>query len=323
MRAAYFGIFGATIVVAVACGARTGLDVPTPVAPDAGPDVVDAPPDVPPDVVDAPPDVPVVVDECADAGTQYIYVITVENELYSFYPPDGSFHDIGPIDCPVVGADTPFSMAVDRRGVAYSIFSSGSLYQFSTAHPDQCQATAYNKTKIGNGNTFGMGFSADLADAGETLYVASDDPNSGPIAPEWLGSIDVNAFTLAPIYQFNQVIGSAELTGTGDGRLYAFGVDQAASGTTYHLIQIDKNSPTPISDLALTLPSGTAPIRGWAFAFWGGNFYFFTSLSTMNHQTLVSVYQPQPGDTAAVATELLVANNTIVGAGVSTCAPQQ
>ena len=75
----YFAIFGASIVGAAACGARTGLDVPIPpeheqdAGPDvldAGPDVFDAPPDVfdaPPDVFDAPPDAPV-VNDCQDAG---------------------------------------------------------------------------------------------------------------------------------------------------------------------------------------------------------------------------------------------------------------
>jgi hypothetical protein len=323
VRRLYFGIFGVTILTAIACGARTGLEVPSYAVPEAGPDVFDAPPDVfdaPPDVVDAPPDVPVVIDECADAGTQYIYLITQENELFSFYPPDGTLNDIGPINCP--SGSTPFSMGVNRAGIAYSVFSDGNLFTFSTAHPDQCQATPYVPTKIGNGNTFGMGFSADVADGGESLYIASDDPQTGPIKPEILGTIDVNTFTLSAIDPFSQIIGSAELTGTGDGRLYGFGVDQSsAGGTTYHLIQIDKTDASLISELPLSLPSGGARINAWAFAFFGGNFYFFTS-PTLG-QTMISIYQPQPGDTSATATQLLIANDTIVGAGVSTCAPQQ
>src|SRR5438477_1672240 len=95
-----------------ACGARTGL--PTQdrqpggggTAPDAGHDAArDVEKDVEPDVV---------ITDCRDAGLTYIYVITTENDLYSFYPPNDAFSYVGTIACPAAGGSTPFSMGVDR-----------------------------------------------------------------------------------------------------------------------------------------------------------------------------------------------------------------
>jgi hypothetical protein len=334
----YFAIFGASIVAAAACGARTGLDVPIPpeheqdAGPDvldAGPDVFDAPPDVfdaPPDVFDAPPDAPV-VNDCQDAGTTYIYVITEQNDLYSYYPPNGAFSYIGTIACPTtVPDDTPFSMAVDRTGTAYVVFQSGDLFKVSTADAS-CNSTPYMHMPFGEGETFGMGYSADLTDPGETLYVASDDAkvNGLPTVPEFLGSIDTTAFKLDVVGQFPKVIGSAELTGTGDGRLFGFGVLQnssvLASPVSISVVEIDKAAPQNLlSQTPVTLAaSGTTQLTAWAFAFWGGDFYFFTAAGGAMTST-VSLYHPG-GST--VAMPILTLPNTIVGAGVSTCAPQQ
>src|SRR6185437_14341479 len=139
-----------------------------------------------------------------------------------------------------------------------------------------CKPTAYKSGNFGpSGNTFGMGFSADTTDPGEQLYIASDDPNNGPQTPELLGTIDVTTFQRSTVGKFSQVIGSAELTGTGDGRLYGFGVDNAEG--TLSLVQIDKTTADILSTQPLQLPGGPQALVDWAFAFWGGDFYFFTS----------------------------------------------
>ncbi len=316
-----FVLFAATILGAVACGARTGLPVPKPPVHDAGIDAVEEPPvDAPPDVVDAGFDAPIEI-SCADAGIQFIYVITEQNELFSFYPPDNSFTDLGMITCPSMGTATPFSMGVNRAGIAYSVFSDGNLFVFDTGHPStSCQATPYTPTQLGNTINFGMAFSADLNDPGETLYVASGDSQDAGMIPEFLGTIDTTAFTLAPVGQFPEVIGSAELTGTHDGRLFGFGVDQQTSGTSFSLVQIDKATAGILSQIPILIPTGTENIVAWAFAYYGGNFYFFTA-SANDHFSRVSLYTPKPGDTVANAVEVTQLSDLIVGAGVSTCAP--
>jgi hypothetical protein len=323
-----FAIFAATILGVAACGARSqlridetreradaGADAPA----DAGPDVVDAPEDAPPDVFDAPPDVieEPPPDECADAGTTYIYLITSENELARFYPPEGQVHIIGPISCPVTDPqDAPFSMAVDRAGTAYVLFNQGDLFRVNTGTA-ACQATTFQKDQNGF-HTFGMGYSANVADAGETLYIASDF--GGGVDPERLGVLDTTLMVPTEVGQFDQMIGNAELTGSGDGHLYGFGIENINGQSFVHLAEIDKQTAGIIDDAFITLPSGNEQIDGWAFAFWGGDFYFFTSTQSMVQQSNIARYHP--GD-PPMATLVTTFGGTIVGAGVSTCAPQQ
>jgi hypothetical protein len=61
---------------------------------------------------------------------------------------------------------------------------------------------------------------------------------------------------------------------------------------------------------------GVSQGSGWAFAFWGGNFYTFTA---PGGSTVVTRFDPNDGSIVQVAQT----SDVIVGAGVSTCAPQQ
>jgi hypothetical protein len=118
------------IVTLVACGARTELFAPEEVdASDASasPDVKRrdaAEEDALPPIEEFQPDAPVPTD-CPDAGATLVYLISSENELFSFYPPTLAFSKIGDIACPDTTQGTPWSMAVDRLGTAYSVFSDG------------------------------------------------------------------------------------------------------------------------------------------------------------------------------------------------------
>ncbi len=276
---------------------------------DAGPDVVDAAPDVvdaTPDVVDAAPDVKHV--SCEEAGITYIYLISSENELLRFYPPSLKFSKIGTIGCPTVPGDTPFSMAVDREGIAYVLFQSGGLFRVSTLTAS-CQTTSFVPDPSFS-TTFGMGFSANQADQGETLYVAANQSNA--TTPSRLGSIDVTNFTLQPIAMLSLSLGNPELTGTGDGRLYGFGPNPAGS----HIAEIDKTTGAVKSDVTVDLQE--SQFTAWAFAFWGGDFYTFTSPQTGS--TIVHRYTPGGSTTPPVVAKT---SYTIVGAGVSTCAPSK
>jgi hypothetical protein len=255
--------------------------------------------DAPPDIVF--PDVPIVTN-CADAGTQYVYVITEENELYSFYPPTLGFSKIGDINCS--NTATPFSMGVDRSGIAYSVFTDGHLFQISTLNA-ACKTTTY-KPNQANVTTFGMGFSG-AADAGEKLYVAGD--TNGVTSP--LGTIDTVAFTLNVIGTFKPMNGGrCELTGTGDGRLFAFCLPQQGNGGD--LVNLDPDTAQIISEVAV--PVGTSS-DAFAYAFYGGLFYIFTGSSG----STVTTFDPISLKTKTVAS----ISSTIVGAGVSTCAPEK
>jgi hypothetical protein len=292
------------VLAGASCGARTDLgghlaeeDATAEDHKDAKVDHADVF-DAPPDIVF--PDVPIVTN-CEDAGTQYIYVITEDNELYSFYPPTLGFSKIGDISCP--GSGTPFSMAVDRSGIAYSVFTDGNLFQVSTLNA-ACKATTF-KANQGGITTFGMGFSGDV-DAGETLYVAADETNN---VTSRLASIDTQTFALNVIGQFQPQGGArCELTGTGDGRLFAFCLPTNGGGG--QLVNLDPDTAQIISQVPVNV--GTSQ-DAFAYAFYGGLFYIFTGSSG----STVTTFDPISLQTKAVSS----LGSTIVGAGVSTCAP--
>jgi hypothetical protein len=309
----------------IACGARTPLDVNPP--PDAGKDVArdqfvldvlpdidagfDAPPDVLPDVpmIDVNPLPDVVVQGCVDAGATQIYLITSENILYSFYPLTLAITAIGMISCPVPDpeSNTPFSMAVNRTGTAFSVFQEGNLEEISTATA-ACIPTPYVPDQQGIIN-FGMGYVGNSSvDAGETLYVAAN--SIGNPAPMVLGTINTTTFTLNIVGSFQPV--SAELTGTGDGRLFAFWAPGGEGTPGSAVSQVD---PATAQIIATTpLPTVTQG-EGWAFAFWGGDFYLFTGTGSSD----ITRFDPIANTVTVVGS----VPNLIVGAGVSTCAPMQ
>jgi len=335
MRAAAWLAFSVPIGLVGACGSRTGLLVPPPEHDATAPDVAA---DVPeePDVVeepeaaleaeadaaeeDAPPMIEETVDICPDAGSTLVYVMTEQNVLMSFYPPTATFTTIGTIMCPDPGTPnmppSPFSMAVDRAGIAYVLFYSGYLYRVST-RTAVCVPTSFVPGQAFPQH-FGMGFSANVdadggGDAGETLYIASDPGLPTMPGPSSLGTIDTASFTATAMAPFSPVIREPELTGTGAGKLYAFWAPSNTSDTS--IVEVDKTN-SAVTTLA-TLP-GVIFGSGWAFAFWGGDFYTFTAPA--GSSSIVTRYRPSDGSIVQVATTQGL--TTIVGAGVSTCAPQ-
>jgi hypothetical protein len=311
LRAAFsLGTLAAAAVVsASACGSRTGLLAPEPF--DAGPDVhhhdatVDhdaSEEDALPPIDNFVPDVPVITD-CPDAGSTLVYLITEENELLSFYPPTLGFTTVGKIACPNTTA-TPFSMGVTRLGVAYSCFTDGHLFQISTANAS-CKPTSFAPNQQGFA-TFCMGY-AGLADGGERLYVV--DCNGGSSASIGLGWIDTQSFVLSYVGPFQPTEPSCELTGTADGRLFGFCLDPNGGS---RVIQID---PTDAHVVAQNQLKVGDPFDGFAFAYWGGVFWIFT---TPGGTSTVTKWDPNTLTETNVATY----PGSIVGAGVSTCAPE-
>jgi hypothetical protein len=308
-------LFSVSIAVGlVACGDRTGLlvDDVQETAIDAGRDSrFDAPFDVAHDVL-PPLDVAhrpdVDRNDCPDADATLVYVITEQYVLYSFNPPTAEFRQIGRISCPTADPTaTPFSMAVDRKGVALIVFNDGRLYRVSTATA-ACQATPFAPGQAGF-TTFGMGYAKDIDGPGETLYVASDNGQGG--GNSRLASIDTR-YVLHPIAPFAPQILRAELTGTGAGELFAFYSDGPTSADSF-IGQIDKTTGRVIGETRLTnVDQGT----GWAFAFWGGDFFTFTAPTPGGSE--VTRYRPTDNS----ITKVTSLPNVIVGAGVSTCAPQ-
>jgi hypothetical protein len=223
-------------------------------------------------------------------------------------------------------------MAVDRNAVAWVNYvasddSQGVLYRVSTVDAS-CEASPV-VTLPDDWHRVGMGYSMDSASAAtETLFLASDsggtsitiNGDSGT-SNHKLGRLDAASLALVPIDSFQpfQTYQSldAELTGTGDGRLYGFFIGTALSpmgGITAPIVgQLDKASANVASPATMT---GVQEPTDYAFAFWGGHFYLFVSQGSGSN---VVDYDPVSG--SVNASYMTSIGFDIVGAGVSTCAP--
>ena len=284
-----------------------GIDASVPF--DAGRDARrDAPRDALPPI-DVTPKKDVELKDCPDAAATLVYVITEQFELFSFYPPTAQFKQIGLIACPAASGATPFSMAVDRTGIARVVYNDGTLFRVSTATA-ACQATPFIPGQNGL-TTFGMGYASDDVGPGETLYIAGDGFNAGPAD---LASINTMTYAETRVGPFFPRIQGAELTGTGGGNLFAFYARMMSTDPDSFIGQIDKATGQVIGETRL---AGVSQGTGWAFGFWGGDFYMFTTPQFATGSQ-VTRYRPNDGSIAVVAQ----LPSTIVGAGVSTCAPQ-
>jgi len=257
---------------------------------------------------------------CSEAA-ELIYVLSLENDLYSFRPDVKQFTKIGPLECQT--AMQPNSMAIDRNAVAWVNYvqndglgsdTAGSLFQVSTADAS-CQPTTIALPP--NWYRLGMGFATDEAGGtAETLFVAGTGPGIGAGTSPGLGRIDFSTSSLVPIGQFTGGLSgqSGELTGTGDARLFGF-----FTTTPVQVSEIDK--ATAATNAPQSLPAVETP-AAWAFSFWGGDFYLYTAPDPTldpTRTTNVTRYDPEGGTTdTAYMTNI---GFIIVGAGVSTCAP--
>jgi hypothetical protein len=190
-------------------------------------------------------------------------------------------------------------MAVDRSGSAYVLYDDGELFRVSLVTA-RCEPTAYTGTPYVK---FGMGFAGNADGTADTLYIAPADAGL-------LATIDLATFRVTTVGPFAAPKG--ELAGTGDGRLFTFyAIDGMASSA---VAQVDPTTARLVASDDLTgLPLG----YGWAFGYWGGDFYLFTTAAQGGPSTVTRF---RPGDRSQETLASLPGE--IVGAGVSTCAPQ-
>jgi hypothetical protein len=254
--------------------------------------------------------------DCTDDALKQIYVVSEQNDLYQFAPATLTFTHIGTLDCPIDMSDplstpTPFSMAVDRSGTAWIVYDDGNVYNASTTNA-HCTATGY-KPNQGGYETFGMAFVSDtVGSSAETLYVSPDDGSGNGLG---IASIDVSTKVLTYIGNFDQTLGSMDLTGRGDARFFGFANGELATPSQpTKVAEIDKSSGHILG--VVTVPGITVG-DAWAFAQWGGDFWLFHDPNS-DANSSVTKFTYETGATSTVKTDLGFA---IVGAGVSTCAP--
>ena len=250
---------------------------------------------------------------CSGQATDYVYVLSAENDLYSFAPNLKQFTKIGPLACNT--QLQPNSMAVDRNAVAYVNYvadddSTGAIFQVSTQN---ASCTGPVLTMPTGWERVGMGYSTNNAGStSETLYVAGVGAGAGSGAG--LGLVDFGLKTVGPIGPFTGSLAgqNAELTGTGNGTLYGFFTTDPVE-----VAQIDKTNGSTQTPVPMT---GVQTPEDWAFSFWGGHFYLYTSQGQgTGNGSNVTDYDPSTG--SVNTTFMTGIGFDIVGAGVSTCAP--
>jgi hypothetical protein len=253
------------------------------------------------------PDSSVTQSDCSAAASALVYVLSNDDELYGFAPDRKTFTKIGSVAC--APGQTLNSMAVDRNGTAWVNYLDGTLHSVSTANAD-CSGGAV--TLPSGWAQDGMAYVTSDAGPGlENLYLTG----SYQAAAAGLGLIAPATGTLTPIGQYTGILhgASAELTGTGDGRL--FGLFDLSPVS---LAQIDPRNGAVLSQTLLT-GLALSSASSFAFSFWGGRFYFYTYPNAGSSSTNVAEYDPISGSlNASFMTNI---GFIVVGAGVSTCAP--
>jgi len=239
-------------------------------------------------------------DGCVE-NAKLIYVVSVENTLYSFdpkIPGTAAYKEVGTLSCPSSGSSSPQSMSVDHNGVAWVFYDSGQMFQVSTLDAS-CQATSYVHPVQNGFNQLGMGFTATSdGSKDDQLFVVSPDFGLATVA-----------FPSMAVTKLNVLQNAAELTGGPDAKLFEF----VASSAKVNEIDIANGYSTSQVHTFSEL-SGT---NAWAFSRYGGKFYLFTSPGT-GFSSKTTEYDPVT-NTSSVRDASI--GFTIVGAGQSICVP--
>jgi hypothetical protein len=254
-----------------------------------------------------------------------IYVLAAnERAVYFFDPPAKTFTKIGDVGCSAPAGWVANSMAIDRQGNAWFNYynvdllggtNQGKLYTAPLANLGSCTELPYVQNPPGQWFLMGMGYSVidPVSGCDELFLYNSDDyvdyPNisGGSQLAQW---VEANN-TLQVIGPTGYAVG--ELTGTGDGKLFAFA---AISQGNAVLVNLDKDTGAEISNVPLSVDITQA----FAFAFWGGDVYFFTETATGSATSKVWKLDYDNNEGGAFGTYMDAAGIQITGAGVSTCA---
>jgi len=243
-------------------------------------------------------------DSCQVKGVELIYLVDSNHNFLSFDPqrlPGDPFRMIGKLTCETAGQ--PFSMAVASDGIAWVLYNTGRIYRVSILDAHCAKA---GDPEDGP-ETFGMGFSTDSPTT-EKLYVAANDDS------QLLAQLDITGSpTWKPIAKItaNQQR-NPELTGTADGKLFGYFPEEGSGGFVQEVDAATGKAVGPTHKLAAKV----SEIDAYAFAHWGGVFYIF---ATADHTTTVHAIHRKSGKYEVVLDRIPY---EIVGAGVSTCAPE-
>ena len=259
---------------------------------------------------------------CSEAS-KLVYVVDANNQLSQFDPSTKMFKDLGALTCVAGSGFTPFSMGVDRNATAYVLYVNADplsgnpidskLFRVdTTAAGLPCTATSFRPDAAMK--EFGMGFSTETAGGStDKLFIAGGN-NASTTANAKLATLDVTTMVTTMVPN-GTIQGSPELTGNANAELWGFFPDP----TNPKIQGINKQTGAAIAPAPLPAALKGMP-SGWAFAFYGGDYWIFLSKTDgLGTETPTTVYQVSPAGALKGMTP--TTNRKIVGAGVSTCAP--
>jgi len=258
------------------------------------------------------------VDSCQLAASEVVYLMDSSNNLLAFYPRkekgistvlNDVIQVIGRVSCPTVTGALVNSMSIDRGANAFVNYDSGEIFQVSTAS-GACMRTSYTPSTMPGWQLLGLGFVTETSGGStEKLYVASRN------TPPELGIVDVYTNQLTRIAAMPGV-STPEMTGTGNAELYAYFPSEMVNK---NLIARINRTSGQLEQQWILDPLPSAP-SAWAFAHWGGRFYQFVTINVNgNDESRVYRYDPLARTNTLILTK---SPYTVVGAGVSTCAPR-
>lgn len=249
-------------------------------------------------------------DGCSDEA-KLIYTVDQDRRVAQFDPQTKSFTTLGTLACPAAGGATPFSMGVDRDAFAWVLYNNGELFKVETKNNLACTKAAWVPNTSGN-KVFGMGFSTDAAGGStDSLFIAG---GAGPEVGNTSTLSRLDTGTFQPSSR-GTLTGWPELTGTGNAELWGFFPQVGATGA--RIAKLDKTTGAALQTFPETSLNDSLQPQAWAFAFHGGSFWVFLKKSS-DTQTQVHQFNASTGAMVGVTQS---GGRTIVGAGVSTCAP--
>lgn len=240
-----------------------------------------------------------------------IFVLSKTAALWKFFPKTNQFMMLGAVQCGL--PPSTFSMGVDREGFAWVQFSDMQIRKVDVTDPSNCSDPGFVPLQQGIEN-FGMAFvSNSFSDQCDRIY----GNHYNGVAQ---GDMVSEFFNLDPVGLGVNLVGYsdyglAEVTGTGDGRVFLF-----AGPDPSDLVWVDRDSG---ATLEVTPLPGVKTGGGFAFAFFAGDFYFFTD-GQNDFSSEVTHMDYDDSDMNGQQDIVQVFNNAplrILGAGVSTCVP--
>jgi hypothetical protein len=210
--------------------------------------------------------------------------------------------------CPVESGATGFTMARQRNADTWMLFDSGEL-MVTGANGAECKSTGWQRGTQG-AEVFAMAFVARPGRP-ERLHLAGDSASQWGLRRTVL--MDMDPADLVPTVRC-ALPSAPELTGTGDGRLWAFLPFEQPPA----LVEVDPENGNLHGRLELPRLAGVP--SHWSFAFHGGRIFIFLRRMT---DFSTGVYRVDPTVNPPVVEQVVPHNTTlnIVGAAVSTCAP--